>query len=213
MATLLTNIEAIDLANIGKEFPPCDIQSIIQVELTAFNNCLSIDFYNSLLSALVDYSSVVKWANTTAYNTNDLVSYNGRIYKALQGSTGVQPMAGTYWQIAPKFSNTTLNNLWTTGLLGRWLALLTIGRTIPYMANQITGKGIVKNFGQDYQAAGVESVNGLQSRVSADAIDCLNIVKLFIKNNPDFAWVGLDGVQGCGCEKKSCGKSKGFRVC
>lgn len=215
MATLLTNLEAISLANINKEFPLCDIQSIIQVEINAFEGCFTLDFYNSLLADVTDYSSVLAWVNTTAYNTGDLVLFMGRIYEALEDSTGKQPMTSTYWKLADKFDTTTLNNLWTTGLLGRWLSLQVIERTIPYMATQVTGKGLVKNFGNDYQAAGYKDVDSLQVRINQDVKECLKVVKLFIKNNPTYNWIGLDDVEGCGCKVgKTCAKKTGgYLVC
>lgn len=215
MATLLTNLEAISLANINKEFPPCDIQSITQVEINAFDGCFTLDFYNSLLANLENYSSVQTWLSTTEYATGDLVLFMGRIYEALDDSTNKQPMTSTFWKLADKFTDATLNELWNTGLLGRWLSLQVIERTIPYMATQVTGKGLTQSVGSDYQPASSKAVDSLQVRINQDVIQCLKVVKLFIKNNPTYNWIGLDDIEGCGCSSgKTCNKKTGgYLVC
>lgn len=50
-----------------------------------------------------------EWSNSTAYYTNDAVTYNGAVWMALTNSQGVQPSTdnSTYWQLVIPFITTT----------------------------------------------------------------------------------------------------------
>lgn len=211
--SLLTSIEAIELARIGKEFPPCDIQDIEQVELTQFNICFTLDFYEALLADLVDYSGVTQWVNTTPYEVGDLVVYMGRVYEAIANNTNVLPMVGDKWKFARKFTSDCYNDLWNKGRLGRWLALLTLKTTIPFSATKLSGMGVTKPLGDRFEQASRNEVNDLSIAMQNSANECLNIAKRHIeKTKNTCTYEGLNTNECNSCKTNVCNTSTGYTV-
>lgn len=85
-----------------------------------------------------------EWSNSTAYYTNDAVTYNGAIWMALTNSQGVQPSTdnSTYWQLVMPMMTTVYpiqNTQPTTQSVGElWFNTNTTPTQYYYLAGLTT---------------------------------------------------------------------------
>lgn len=147
--TLLTESEVISWTKLGKEFPGCTFNDIKQVELTERRERLGKDFYDSMVASLADHE-YDPYASGVSYTAGDKVLYDGLIYEANE-DTSQEPVISTDWDLAAKFSNADLNNLWVE-VLGRYLSLRVLQSTIPHLEVKVSGSGLVELDGATFNA-------------------------------------------------------------
>jgi len=161
MKTMLRKAEAIRLSNVPKkEMPACDVQDIFQVEQTERRNCLGKDLYDEMLEDLVDYSEKDEFVKGTTYNMDDVVLYNGCYYVVVVASTTQEPSKKSDWDLAPKFNDSDFEELWCS-FLGRYFSLIVIRDTIQPQTTQLTGGGLIKVNGENFQPVSDSGKSGL----------------------------------------------------
>lgn len=157
IATLLTRPEAVAFSELGAKFPQCQLSDILQTEEWEFRNCLGWELYEKMLSALADYSGAKAWASQN-YTVGAVVRHGGKYWASNRGGTNTEPLTeNEYWSLAPKFDSQAecgceageekcgamYNEIWCR-YLGRYLSLKLAKLTIPRIAVEATGTGVVR---------------------------------------------------------------------
>ena len=196
-ATLIEPKEVVFLSGINQDFPPCSIVEIKQIELSEKRNCLK-DLYDALLADKQDYSGTASWS-AGSYTAEQVVEYKGVYYQATVNTSNAPSHPD--WEYADKFNEAEYNELWT-GFLGPYLALLALRQVIPMSATKVSSQGIVKQKGDDFDAADEREVKLLISAIDAK-------ISLYQKNlleelegkedNDLFAGYFESGSCGCSC--------------
>ena len=196
--TLLTPGEIIHYTGISKDFPRCSLRTISMVEYHEFRTCLGIAFYEELKEAKIDYSDAVQYANGTAYNVDDVVSYEGILYKNIKASTGKIPKDDEYWILAPKFNKECFEELWCN-YLAEYLSWRVIFDRIPFISTQIKAEGLVKIFGNTFQAAGSKDFETISKAILRSAERTWGNMNHFIKHHNDDGCFDLYKEIAVGC--------------
>ena len=158
--------------------------------------------FDELYAAKVEYSSVAKWSAGN-YLEGDLVQFDGVYYKANSG-TNQQP-GGTAWNLADKFSSACMNELWCE-YLGPYLALLVIRKTIPGINLEMSGQGMVKKFGRDFQAADHNDVIRYQKYIDQTVKERYQLLEYYLRKQTCVTYTKR--CQQCGNDKCVCRKTK-----
>ncbi len=145
---LLTPIEFINIAPITKDFPPSEVCSLIETEeLIWYDECdLGVGLYDALVENLTPIpAGTGEWSRNTTYAIDNVVTYYGAMLKSKVNSNVVEPcldVAGTHWEILPKFQDACVNKAWRHISLAFSYKLLSLHLvTITY---KISGKGTTK---------------------------------------------------------------------
>ena len=132
---------------ISPEFPTDKLCSIINQERLLFQTCdLGGDLYSNLLTDLTVPEAVTTWSKSKTYGVNDVVEYYGTTLKSLTSSNTLEPCldtAGTVWEVLPKFTTESLNELWCN-YLQPFLAYRIIGDNVTILTYHLGGKGLTK---------------------------------------------------------------------
>lgn len=159
--------EIILYSGLDKTFPPCDLRLVTNVERTEFRVCLGTALYEQLLSVLVDYSLTPAYVVSSTYALNDLVTYEGLVYKAKGAVPANQPPPTlTYWELAPKFSDPCAQSMWCD-YLAEYLSLSVVIAHIPRLHAQVAAEGVVQRVGSTYQPASDKAYGSLYANLLA----------------------------------------------
>lgn len=155
---LLSKQEAVIRSELGSKFPQCELSDILQTEEWEFRNCLGLDLYDKMIAAQVDYCDVPSWKSQT-YQIGTLVKNAGLIWISKRGGTNTEPLIeNEYWTLAPKFDSDSdcgcdageevkcgeLYNLIWCRYLARYISLKVAKLTVPRVAINVTGNGVVR---------------------------------------------------------------------
>lgn len=226
----LTEKEIIKFTGLDASFNLCDQSLIDRVILKEFYDCIGIDFYKEIMKGLQTYEDVKGFNTDETYNVDDVVSYNGVLYIAIEESTGVIPSSYGCWALAPKFSRQCsehevplgdkkgsiitktictcdYNEFWCS-YLGPYLGFSVLKQRIPFIHNRITNDGIVRIENENIKAASQSGYNDL--RIAVDSQISM-LYELMIK------YAKMNNVNGCYDLMKplniSCCKSCGVKEC
>lgn len=153
----------------------------IQAKASAGTSCsLAVSVYEGTTVA-IGFTVQGTWSNTTPYNTNDVVSYNGASYAAIQPSTNQNPStATTYWALlsAAGTAATIAVGTTTTGAAGSSASVTNSGSssaavfnfTIPRGDTGATGSAATVAVGTTTTGAAGSSASVTNSGSSSAAI-------------------------------------------
>jgi len=142
----------------------CSIQDISLVE-SDFFECWGEDFYNALLSDLMDHSGVDSFDGSISYNNGDKAIYNGYVFVANKTTTQIPSIDSTDWELADKFNTPEYNDLWCRGL-ARALSMSVICQDIPSMGLHIGDHGVSK-----YTPDGADPVSMKEKQALIDSYE------------------------------------------
>lgn len=173
-------------------------------EIKLFRECLGLEFYADMLDDVVEYHNVPVYSDTEVYNTDDLMLFDGMIFVSLVDNNTFSPEDDTKWAIAPKFYTAKYQYIWDN-YLRYYLAYMVLYSTINYSTFQPGSMGLVfiKNYTEQGQStAGMDALWNFKANLKNDAIDILENLKVYIKENiNDFpmlkSWCGV----GCKTRK------------
>ncbi len=207
MTTLITAYEVVRNSPVRFDYPTATICTAIKnKELSLFRECLGSGFYQELIDDLIPYSNVPEYDVTGNYIINDIVFYDGALFKSLIAQSPPHALEDDLaWDIAPKFTNIWYQQLWED-YLRYYLAYMIIHSTINYSTYQAGSFGLVliKNYTEQGQSTvGMKEMWNWKANIKADAIDFFENMKDFIKENIDHfptlqSFCGLK----CGTRKK-----------
>lgn len=147
------------------EFPACKVSTIYQIEMAERRNCIGKKLYDALLEDLQDYSDAPAYQTGTTYAIDDVVEYKG-IYYVAKASTNKTPSVKSDWEYADKFETDVFNDLWVSNL-GTYLSLLVYRETIPENSVTMSGSGLIRQKGENFDPASSNDVKRLQMSVDA----------------------------------------------
>lgn len=192
---LLGTKEAVLLSGIPENFPPCRVDDILQIEIQERRDCLGAGLYDSMLADLADYSGEPEFVSGSTYNPGDVVRYNGMYFEAEAVTTDLPTNTAT-WKLAPKFQLDLYNQLWV--FLGRYLACLAIKASIEPNAVKMTGAGLVKMKGDDFEPASGQDVNRLYTWLNARIEQSFrNMHYWLVDRSSESALSGYAGLSTC----------------
>tara|TARA_R110002096_G_scaffold664_1_gene3904 strand:- start:345 stop:2876 length:2532 start_codon:yes stop_codon:yes gene_type:complete len=99
-STLSTEIDAIAINGTSISTEVTNRIAAITGEAAARTNAIS-----SLAASVADITGAEAYDSTATFATNDLVTYNSKLYKATQSSTGNLPTNTTYWALVGNYSS------------------------------------------------------------------------------------------------------------
>lgn len=146
IAQLLTPLEVIKYTNLPADYPPCEIREANKIVFTEFLRCFGIDFYNHIVSKLAVYAANSYIIGQT-YVINDVVSYNGVLWKCTAISTTDVAGHSNSWILAPKFTDECLNEFWCD-YLASYLSWVVRENKEPfwfYESKKVKSEGYVAN--------------------------------------------------------------------
>lgn len=191
---LLTPREAVLLSGIQENFPPCRVDDILQIETEESRDCLG-SLYDSLLADKADYSGDPEFVSGSTYNEGDVVSYQGVFYEALATTTALPVNSGA-WKFAAKFETAIYNELWV--FLGRYLACLAVKASVEPAATKMTGAGLVKTKGDDFDPASSKDIERLYLWLNARIAQAFrNMHHFLLKRKAETALSGYAGFNTC----------------
>ena len=201
---ILTPQEVIKYTNLGADFPSCDIGDISTIVLDVFRKKLGSDFYAYILEGLADYT-YTNYIEGAQYQKDDVVTYNGILWQATQITTDIAGNPNS-WELAPKFTNSCLNDLWCD-YLAKYLSWAVRSRktTFWFYASKVTVDGFVKNASSEKMLDRLIKATEIEENSAFWALDA------YLKENKNTC--GFDSYIGniecdcnsdCGCEKTTC---------
>ena len=156
--TLLSKQEAVIRSELGGKFPQCELSDILQTEEWEFRNCFGLELYDKMIAAQVDYCDVPGWKSQT-YQIGTLVKNAGLFWISKRGGTNTEPLIeNDFWALAPKFDSDSAcgcdsgeevkcgelyNRIWCR-YLARYISLKVAKLTVPRVAINVTGNGVVR---------------------------------------------------------------------
>lgn len=182
--TLLTSTEVVYYTGISKDFPKCSLRTIHDVEFEEFRTCFGIDFYNHLIDKKADYSDAEEYDNEEAYAIDDVVSYEGVYYQAIEATTGNIPTNDEYWKLAPKFTEPCLDKMWCM-YMASYLSWRVIFDRLPFINTQIKGTGLVKIFGNTFKAGSKNDFETIAKAILRSAERSFKNLDYYMKKNND----------------------------
>ncbi len=195
MRTLLSKQEAVIRSELGAKFPQCELSDIFQTEEWEFRNCLGLELYDKMLDAMVDYCNVPAWVSQN-YSIGVVVRNAGTFWISKRGGTNTEPLIeNEYWSLAPKFDSTAdcgcdpeadvkcgvlYNDIWCR-YLARYLSLKLAKITIPRVAINATGNGVVRATGNGMIPADANEIKYLIQGIETQAIQVFDNMMAWIK--------------------------------
>lgn len=148
MTTIIHKAEVIRLAGLDSKFPISDIAEIGMIERSFFRENYGEVIYDKFLD---DKNSYPDTAWNGASTVGQIYVYNGVYWECT--STGNTVPGGSGWKLADKFDNTDYQNIWVSSL-GSFLANLVTRESIIPASLNLTGSGVVKRFGDNFEQVG-----------------------------------------------------------
>ena len=201
--SLLHPSEVNHYVDIDRDFPVCKLKFILAIERHAFLANLGKEFYTVLRDAKVDYSTVQEYKNDTAYAVGAKVVYKGIVYINIEASTGVPPSNYVNWELAPKFEGDCYNEFWCE-YLAPYLSWLVVRDKLPVLLVQLKSEGLVKIFGNNFNAAGAKDYYIYQKHVVRKLDEAFDLLDDYCKtehmksNNNCFATYKGNEETSCG---------------
>lgn len=196
---LITAYEVRKYSPAGANYDTTLLQPFIKVrEEYLANKCLTWTFYNSLLSDLVSYSGV-DWSSGDSYSVDDIVNdpSTGILYEALQAVSAGTPLTNTsYWQVAPKFSSTANNNLWT-GALRDYISFTVYRASLASSTYQGRSQGVMRHIGNNEEAVSYQELSYMSDSLKEAETELYNNLIDYMKRNGVAGW-------SIGCEDENC---------
>lgn len=119
---------------------------ILPTEMKLFGECVGYDFRDAMLADAIDYSSVEEYQESKVYDLDELVYFDGLIYKSLVAlNYSVNFVDDTKWETVSTFANPNFNDLWVCGM-AKWIGMSIYKDVVPFITYQASGKGVVKQF-------------------------------------------------------------------
>lgn len=120
---------------LARPEPVCDV--LEHTEYDAIVKLFGENVYQEMIGALVNYSAATVWSDETDYVLNDLVIYEGVVYKLIvaNSSSVDTPNCNSEWIVAPKFTKACFNSMWTDGGLKKLLSWKIFAAAVPFYPN------------------------------------------------------------------------------
>ena len=110
---------------------------------------------------------MTEYVPATVYALDNLVSYQGTIYKAKQAVPANHPPPEVaYWELAPKFSDPCAQSMWCD-YLAEYLSLSVVISHIPRIHAQVSGDGVVQRTGSTFIPASDKAYGSLYGSLIA----------------------------------------------
>lgn len=163
------------------------------------NECLGWTFYAALVASKVSYTGV-DYSAVATYSTGDIVNDNstGLLYEAIDNTTAGTPLSDiTAFKLAPKFSNTAYEALWTGGLRD-YLAHSIYRASLPASTYRGTSQGATRHVGNGSESVTMDElsyVNGSLKELETEAY--ANLVAYLKRNSVALVWDGCTEEDNC----------------
>ena len=202
LKTLLTTQEAVIRSELGAKFPQCELSEILQTEEWEFRKCLGWDLLGKMLAAQADYCNANEWVAGT-YSHGEVVKNRGTYWISKRGGNVTEPLAeNQYWCLAPKFDpncncdstdddgcGALYNDLWCR-YLARYLSLKVAKLTIPRIAINATGNGVVRSSASGMIPADHKEIAFLVQGIETQAIQVFDNMMAWIKRQDNEVCLG-----------------------
>ena len=165
---LLVPSDIAKFTQIQTPFSPCSFNQLYSIEYKEAMGCLGYEFWQTLINAKADFSTVEPYDADTTYNVDDRVSFEGE-YKIALVQTSNLPSVATDWANAPRFAGSCTDSYedFFCTFLGPYLAHVVLKERLPYIITQITDGGITYK-GKSYSAQDANLINDLTIAVDRD---------------------------------------------
>lgn len=135
MATqILTAREVVAFGTLGDNIPFAIInQHIVDAEMSLARKVLGFDFYQMLLSDVVQSDFEAKpWSKSSQYDQGDIVSTNGLTWVSKMDGNTTYPQEGDKWQLSKRFAISGYNEFYESQLRPYLVAAVS-SRALPHL--------------------------------------------------------------------------------
>ena len=102
---------------------------------------------------MVDYSGTLPYNPSSTYEIDAVVSFEGDFYISKEAvAINQAPPLHTKWKLAPKLSDSCVDQFWCT-FLGEFLSLAVIIDRLPHWRTQVTAEGPIQKMGESFVPA------------------------------------------------------------
>lgn len=207
--TLLNPNDVARYTPVKLGFNPCTFRELYAIEYSEAVRCLGTDLWAAMTAALVDYSDATGYETGPTYGIGAVVIWRGG-YRIATAETTQSPDFSGAWEDAPRFSDSTYEDLFCS-FLAPYLSYVVLSQRLPYILTQITDQGM--NYGgRQYNTQDKERIESLERAIYRDRERALQVLDNFMsadeaKDNAAFAgWKGyeVDDTDPCDCDKNTC---------
>lgn len=187
---LLTAWEAVNNFPGSNKFELSKVSPLINdIEENIFRKCFTYEILE-LMAADVNYSNLSNypdWDKTITYNENDLLFYQGYLYKLVGQATSLNqpPITNqSIWIKQSKFVNANYNTWWDKYLL-KYLSYMVMIPAVHYSTVRVEPGGLMKTV--DTQTGlsnvGVKDLADWKVQATFDAENILDNMKAWLKTS------------------------------
>lgn len=110
-------------------------------EYAFFEEYLCAETYECMVDKVNDWGAVVMWSDCVSYSVGDYVLYDGLVYKFIGSDSATVPgRSPADWEVAERFTDSALNDLWNRHLM-MILAAKEYMAAIPQSTYQVSAVG------------------------------------------------------------------------
>lgn len=204
LTPIITKEEVKKWLRISSEFPDCELSDLYECEDEELIECFGEDLKEELLDHLIDYSNAEQYDPSKTYEKGDVVIYCGMLKIALSDAPSKEPDCNDQWGTPTKFDKECYNELWCNYGLGKYIAIKIGIDLFPDMILKITGKGLVKSKGMDFEHATDEDRKFKVASYYRQAAKAMKRVKRYLLKCDDdtcFTWLQNNS---CSCSNDPC---------
>jgi hypothetical protein len=167
--TLITGSQVVKRGPVDKDFPIARVTPyIFSAEFRwladAEFGMLGPEFYAALVA---DRRQFIQWESTVLFSAGDVVVYNGLLYEANIGSTGVAPPDATFWDEVSYFVTPAYQSLWDEHL-EELIAFAVVHSSLYLNTFQITASGPTQKSSGDNKPASTDGVRLLKDSIKSE---------------------------------------------
>lgn len=200
MLDLISAYEIINAAPVKRDYPTSNICVMKDnIVMDIFRTCFSLEFLQELVDNKRSTAGALNYVSGTAYDQNDLVLFDGIIYKSLADANNYPLTDESKWIRQPKFEKTCYNDLWDSFMI-KFLAFRIVYASVEYNSFQAGAKGITQFERDDtgITSAGSKGLASFKSSLWDDSVTIYGNMKRWIYDNPScFEGVTVYGLN-CG---------------
>ena len=217
---LIAPLEVVWNSPAGRNYPLDNICLVLdQVEEEFLNECLGCEMFDWLVNNVEEWpSDIPDWVDGDDYDTGDMVTREGKLYRSLIDNNTVDPQNadGTDWEKPARFgTNSCANELWETYLV-KLLANKVLQATVGFTTHKADAGGLtVQDNGGSFDRQSFRSASKAELKEYVNGLDMLNATivrnmkrwasKMVLDGN--VCSVPLSSIPGCGKNGELCAPS------
>lgn len=205
--SIISAYEVVKKTPVSRDYPTHYMCTILDdLEESLLRDCFGNDFYEYLKDHVISYSNVTEYLSGETYQLNAKVVLDGCIFKSVSNNNDETPYLSDKWEIAQKFDETCLNNIWPK--LSVYLSYQILASTLTYATNAMNSKGAT-NFVSDntgIKSTGKDGIFLNKKQLIDHSVTVFDNLKFYLVNNANTcsSYKLISFIKGTACETGVC---------